>query len=84
MLKKSEVSINHCINNSISENFTYEHSLNKKKPIFAPDLVKGMLCKSATVPAAVSPCKVCQSSHCAAHPHGKATGSGESEDLPNR
>ena len=51
---------------------------------FAPDLVKGMPCKSATVPAAVSPRKACQSSHCTAHPYGKATGSDKSEDLPNR
>ena len=56
----------------------------QKTLIFAADLAKGMPCKSATVPAAVSPCKACQSCHCTAHPYGKATGSGESEDLPNR
>ena len=55
----------------------------RKNPIFAADLAKGMPCESATVPAAVSPRKVCQPSHCAAHPYGKATDSGESEDLPN-
>ncbi len=53
-------------------------------PIFAADLAKGMPCESATVPAAVNPRKVCQPSHCTAPPYGKATGSGESEDLPNR
>ena len=47
----------------------------RKKRTFAPSLAKGMPCKSATVPAAVSPCKVCQPSHCTAHPYGKATGS---------
>ena len=51
---------------------------------FAPSLAKGMPCKSATVPAAVSPRKVCHLSHCTAYSYGKATGSGESEDLPNR
>ena len=51
--------------------------------IFAPSLAKGMPCESATVPAAVSPRKACHSSHCMAYPYGKATGSGESEDLPN-
>ena len=52
--------------------------------IFAAGLVKGMPCESATVPAAVSPRKVCQPSHCTAHSYGKATDSGESEDLPDR
>ena len=56
----------------------------EKSLIFAVDLAKGMPCESATVPAAVSPCKACHSSHCTAHPYGKATGSGESEDLPNQ
>ena len=51
---------------------------------FAPDLAKGMPCESATVPAAVSPRKACQSCHCPAPPDGKATGSDKSEDLPNR
>ena len=31
-----------------------------KSLIFATSLVKGMPCESATVPAAVSPCKACQ------------------------
>ena len=55
-----------------------------KTLIFAADLAKGMPCESATVPAAVSPHKACQSCHCPAHLDGKATGSGESEDLPNQ
>ena len=55
-----------------------------KSRIFATSLAKGMPCESATVPAAVSPRKACQTSHCTEHPYGKATGSGESEDLPNQ
>ena len=51
---------------------------------FAPSLAKGMPCKSATVPAAVSPRKACQTSHCTAHLYGKATGSDKSEDLPDK
>ena len=31
----------------------------EKTLIFAADLAKGMPCESATVPAAVSPCKAC-------------------------
>ena len=65
------------------QRYTFFYSIHKIT-IFAPDLAKGMPCKSATVPAAVSPRKVCQSCHCPAHPDGKATDSGESEDLPNR
>ena len=59
-------------------------AMSEKNLTFASSLAKGMPCESATVPAAVSPCKVCHPSHCTAHPYGKATGSGESEDLPNR
>jgi hypothetical protein len=51
---------------------------------FAPSLAKGIPCKSATVPAAVSPRKACQTSHCTAHLYGKATGSDKSEDLPDK